>query len=109
MSLNQTKIMAVVREYRRKLKEIFGNQLDNVILYGSFARDEGRKGSDIDILFVLHAPFVYMEAIRKLSHITAEMSIENDVVISRVFVPNEDIQRRKLPFFMNIRREGIPK
>jgi len=108
MSFSQTKIMAIVRKYREKLGEIFGDQLENVIVYGSFARNEAHKGSDIDILVVLRAPFDYMEAIRKSSELTAKLSIEHDVVISRIFVSNDDIQRRNLPFFMNVRREGVP-
>jgi hypothetical protein len=72
------------------------------------ARNKAHKGSDIDILVSLRAPFDYMEAIRKSSELTAKLSIEHDVVISRIFVSNDDIQRRNLPFFMNVRREGVP-
>ena len=108
MSLSQKKIMAIVRKYREKSREIFGDQLEKVIVYGSFARNEAHRSSDIDILVVLRAPVDYMESIRKSSELTAELSIEHDVVISRIFVSNDDIQRRNLPFFINVRREGVP-
>jgi predicted nucleotidyltransferase len=107
MSLSQKKIMAIVRKYREKSREIFGDQFEKVIVYGSFARNEAHRSSDIDILVVLRAPFDYMEAIRKSSELTAKLSIEHDVVISRIFASNDDIQRRNLPFFINVRREGV--
>ena len=108
MNLNQKQIQAIVKEYRQGLKEIFGNKLENVLLYGSCARNEARDDSDIDILVILRPPFDYGNAIRKTSELTAKMSIEHDVVISRVFASNNDYQKRNIPFFMNIRREGLP-
>ncbi len=108
MRLDQSKLKAIVREYREELERLFGDQLVRVTLYGSFARGEGRPDSDIDILCVLRTPFDYYEAIRKSSELTARLSLAHDVVLSRVFVSEEDLKTRGLPFFMNIRREGIP-
>ena len=108
MSIDQSEITAIVREYREGLERLFGDQLVSVTLYGSFARGEGREDSDIDILCVLRAPFDFYEAIRKSSELTARLSLAHDVVLSRLFVSEEDLKTRGLPFFMNIRREGIP-
>lgn len=106
--MDRSKITEVIREYREGLERLFGDQLVSVTLYGSFARGEGREDSDIDILCVLRSPFDYGDAIRKSSELTARLSLAHDVVLSRVFVSEEDVKTRNLPFFMNIRREGIP-
>lgn len=106
--MDQTRINEVVREYSKGLKKIFGDRLVDVLLYGSFARGEGRDDSDIDIVCVLRAPFDYSEAIQKSSKLTAELSLQHDVVLSRVFVSEEELETRNLPFFMNLRREGVP-
>ncbi len=106
--MNQTKITAVVDEYSKGLRQIFGDQLVSVLLYGSFARGEGRDDSDIDLVCVLRPPFVYNEAIRRSSLLTAQLSLKYDVVLSRVFVSEEELRTRNLPFFMNIRKEGVP-
>ncbi|MBI2567873.1 MAG: nucleotidyltransferase domain-containing protein [Candidatus Schekmanbacteria bacterium] len=98
----------VVREYREGLESLFGDQLVGITLYGSFARGEGREGSDIDILCVLDGPFDYGEAIRRSSELTANLSLAHDVVLSRVFVSEADFKTRNLPFLMNVRREGVP-
>ncbi|MBI5244847.1 MAG: nucleotidyltransferase domain-containing protein [Elusimicrobia bacterium] len=106
--MDQSKIAKVVREYREGLERLFGDQLVSVTLYGSFARGEEREDSDIDILCVLRSPFDYNDAIQKSSELTASVSLAHDVVLSRVFVSKEDVKSRNLPFFMNIRREGVP-
>ena len=105
--MDQTKIKTVVDEYSEALRKIFGDELVSVLLYGSFARGEGREDSDIDIACVLRPPFAYAEAIRKSSVLTAKLSLKYDVVLSRVFVSEEELKTRNLPFFMNIRREGV--
>ena len=101
-------VKAIVREYQTGLKGIFRGQLVSVILYGSVARGESREDSDIDVLCVLRSPFDYDEAIRETSELTAKLSLAHEVVISRVFVSEKDLGERNLPFFINVRREGIP-
>ncbi len=106
--MDQMKIKTAVDEYCEGLRKLFGDQLVSVLLYGSFARGEGREDSDIDIVCVLRPPFSYAEAIRKTSALTADLSLKHNVVLSRVFVSEEELKTRNLPFFMNIRREGVP-
>lgn len=101
-------VREIVREYREGLKAIFADQLQSVILYGSRARGEGRDDSDIDLLCVLRGSFDYGEAIRESSELTAGISLERDVVLSRIFVSEKDFSSRNLPFFENVRREGVP-
>jgi predicted nucleotidyltransferase len=105
--MEQSQVERIVREYRRGLEALFGDQLASVILYGSFARGEGREDSDIDVVCVLRGPFNYADALRNTSELTAGLSLAHGVVVSRVFVSEVDLESRKLPFFMNIRREGV--
>lgn len=97
-----------ILEYHKELEGILGDQFRSLILYGSRARDEGREDSDVDLLCVLHGSFDYSEAIRETSEPTARISLEYYVVLSRVFVSEEDFRSRMLPFVMNVRREGVP-
>lgn len=108
MSMDQLKVEKAVREYREGLETLFGDQLVGVTLYGSFARGEGREDSDVDVLCVLRGRFDYGEAVRRSSELTASLSLTYDVVLSRVFVSEADLKTRHLPFFMNVRREGVP-
>ena len=97
----------ILREYRQGLKKIFRDQLIEVILYGSYARGDQHEYSDIDVLCILREPFGYVEAIKKTSRLTAELNLKHDVLLSRAFASENDFRTRQLPFFMNVRKEGI--
>jgi len=70
------KELPVVKEVASTLKDLYGNRLSKIILYGSFARGEQHAESDIDFLVMLHDEKVsqykeinfYNEEMNRLSH-----------------------------------------
>lgn len=106
--MSSAAVHSVLQEYRDALAEEFGEQLEQVILYGSQARRDAREESDIDVLCVMREPFDYGEMISRSSEVTARLSLRYDVVLSRTFVTRREYETRQLPFLMNIRREGVP-
>lgn len=103
-----TRVREILLKYRQGLAAALGNDLVRVILYGSQARDNAHDGSDIDVLCVMRGPFDYGKVIEETSELTAALSLQYDVVLSRAFVTEHEYNERQLPFFMNIRKEGIP-
>jgi uncharacterized protein len=99
-------IRPILKKLKKGLIEIYGEQVDRILLYGSRARGDERPDSDIDILVVLKDDFNYSEMLRLSFDLAASLSLENDVVISRAFVSREQFENRQTPFLMNVRREG---
>jgi predicted nucleotidyltransferase len=92
---------------RREISRVLGDQVESMLLYGSRARGEHRPDSDIDVLVVTRDAVDYGELIRRTSDVVSTLSLENDVVISRVFVSKERFEREQSPFLLNVRREGV--
>lgn len=100
-------IQNTLEEYKNRLEQTLGDRLAQVFLYGSRSRRTHQPSSDIDVLCVLRGSFDYGRMIEETSEITSEISLIHDVVLSRMFVSEQDFQNRNVPFMMNARKEGI--
>jgi predicted nucleotidyltransferase len=106
--MSKRELQGILRGLRRDLARVLGDQLQSVILYGSQARGQARADSDIDVLVVVGDDSDYGDLIRRTSAAVAALSLQHDVVISRVFVSRERFEREQSPFLLNVRREGVP-
>ena len=90
------------------MREIFAQNISQIILYGSVARNEETAESDIDIAIIIDG--VQVSAIRERF---IEWNSEMDMKYNRVFsiVDIEKSQMDKwgnvLPFYKNIKEEGV--
>ncbi len=100
-------ILDIVAALREKLEELYGPRLVNLVLFGSHARGDAEPGSDIDLLIVLRGPVNAGEEIQRTGGIVSDLSLENDVVISCIFMEEQRYLHRNGPLLRNIRREGI--
>lgn len=99
---------AILQAVRRELTRALGDRLDTIVLFGSRARGEARPDSDIDVLVVVRGEFDYADLLHRTSPGLAALSLQNDVVISRVFISREQYDQTRTPFLLNVRREGVP-
>ncbi|MBI3152006.1 MAG: nucleotidyltransferase domain-containing protein [Chloroflexi bacterium] len=100
-------IRKILRELKKGLVQIYGDQLKAVYLFGSFARGEGKlPDSDIDVMVVLNGEFNYREAQKRSIDFVASLCLEHDVVITRKFASDREYSESKMPLFLNIRAEG---
>ena len=105
--MSKRKLQSILGRLRGELKQILGDQLVSVILYGSQARRQAHPGSDIDVLVVVQDDSNYGDLIRRTSEVVAALSLQHDVVISRAFVSRDRYEQEQTPFLLNVRREGV--
>ena len=96
--------------FSRQVKDILGDKLTKIILYGSYARGDYRDNSDIDIMIL--TTFTDEET-RKIKidiyNLAFDFQMEYGIDIS-VIVKNEEhfnYWLGVLPFYDNVQREGI--
>jgi len=91
-------------------REAFGEDLQRVILFGSYARGDYDQESDIDYTAIVNGERRSLQ--QKMNQVwdsSAELGLENDVVISPTVIPSDEYEKYRtiLPYYRNIDREGI--
>lgn len=96
--------------FARGIKDMIGDDLVKIILYGSCARGDDHDGSDVDIMVLTNlSGHELEEAECRIFDLSYDIFMEYDVDIS-VAVKNEEHFRYwlgVLPFYDNIQREGV--
>lgn len=100
----------IIYLFINEVKRNFGNAIGKVILYGSYAREDYREDSDIDIMILTPLTESEIKGIEnEVYDLAYDYGLEHDVTIS-VNIKNEEhfnYWLGALPYYDNIKREGI--
>jgi hypothetical protein len=96
----------VAREAAEELRSLYGQRLQQVLLFGSWARGDAHPESDIDLLVVLDRVESVWEELRKMDPVLWRCSFENDTVISATPVARADLERAAAPILIRAKAEG---
>ena len=108
-----SKIKNILNEYVEGLNKIIGNDLKQVILYGSYARGEQDKSgeiSDIDILILVDSDANEIKKFeKKIIEYSYDMNLKYNVLLSPIIENNEHYNNRVkyMMFYKNIAKEGV--
>ncbi len=97
----------ILQDLKKQLKDLYGERMSHMILYGSRARGDEDTGSDIDILVVLEGEISPSEEVTRTGGIVSRLSLLSNHVISCVFMDRDRFLHRNGPLLRNIRKEGI--
>jgi predicted nucleotidyltransferase len=101
------RLKAILSALRHGFEALYGERLVQMLLFGSQARGDADADSDIDVLIVLQGPVNPGDEIARTSELTAVLSLQHNVVISRAFVSAQQFSDEQSPLLLNVRREGI--
>lgn len=77
------KVDNVLEIFIKKLSKLLGKRLKKIILYGSYARGDFNKNSDIDLMILTDFNNEELKKYRiKVREIACDIEDENDVIIS---------------------------
>lgn len=103
-------IQKVLNDFLEEVKTILGSRLKKIVLYGSYARGDYRKDSDIDIMILTD---LTDKEISEYSNMIwekcADIEIDKGIVISPLIrnIDNFEAWLDVKPFYMNIINEGV--
>jgi predicted nucleotidyltransferase len=101
-------IEPILKEFKQKIAELYGQRLKKVVLYGSYARGQANdEHSDIDLAIVIEGDVNPCSEIDRMIDIINEINLEYNVLISVYPVSEENYIEIKSPLLLNIRREAI--
>jgi type I restriction enzyme S subunit len=105
---NKTRIRELLLELKSGLQSVYGKQLKGVYLFGSYARREADRESDVDVLVVLQDFERYALEVDRTGALAADLSLTHGVSVSLVFMREHEWLWGDTPFLLNVREEAIP-
>lgn len=112
MSDLPTQVDEVLQKFNKGIKSILGKRIKKVILYGSYARGDYNKNSDIDIMILTDLTddeiIKYRNQILDYAY-ELEWNNNFDITISPLIknIDNFNYWVEALPFYMNVEKEGV--
>ena len=106
--LTANQLHQLSQDVKLALTDLYGEWLEQVILYGSYARGDFHAESDVDYLVVLRDEMVQHGAeIRFMSRRIGELSVDYDLFVSVKPTSVQKYRCSQLPYYLNVREEGI--
>ncbi len=107
---SENQLFVILDRIGKTASDVFGEKLNNVYLYGSYARGDQTSESDIDIIVIadVSADELYKYKKPFLTE-TSELGLENDIVITVTLKDLGTFRKYSdvLPFYQNVLREGV--
>ncbi len=96
----------ILQRLRAGPEAIYGDRLDRVLLYGSRARGDAEP--DVDVLVMPGGDVDPIAEIHRTEYLVADLSLENDLVLSCTFLSIEGFEDEADLFLRNVKHNAIP-
>jgi len=87
--------------FLKELKDKFGDKIEEIIVFGSYARGDYDEESDIDVMIVGDVSF------DEVIDVSTKVLLKYGELISPIVISPEEFRRRNDSFIRTVKREGI--
>ena len=110
-ALEQEKLDIILKDFIFECKTTFKDLLYDVRLFGSYARGDYNKDSDIDVMVILDMDEINVKKSRhEVSRIAAMLELKYNVYLSPVIYGKDEYNTRKsFGFCKNVDKEGVSR
>ena len=103
---SQSEALQILEQAYHRVNKVL--PVEDAYLYGSYARGDHRKDSDVDIFITSSSSNQEVETCRwDIAKIASHLSLEHDVVVSVCVRPSASFEPERNFYHANIAREGI--
>lgn len=106
----KSKIDIILNRINEVYYEVYGKDVVDILLYGSYARGDYDHDSDIDIVAIVYGErFDLQKKLDRVWDISSELELEYGIIVSPTVIPfNEYMEYKEiLPYYQNIQKEGV--
>ena len=103
-------IQNLMERYVFEIQNIYGEHLRQIILYGSYAREDFSEDSDIDIMILLDMSDLELKKYsQQLAYMTYDFNLDYDIDIKPIVKSEAHFKKWVVtyPFYANINIEGV--
>ena len=107
MKTENEKLNLILPEIEKRIRELFGEKLVKIILYGSYLRGDNTDESDIDIMVIVNDE--NLEMYKEKSIALTNYYLDNESILLSIIIEKESfVERYKnhSPFLINLVKEG---
>jgi predicted nucleotidyltransferase len=97
----------ILEEVKDALQKLYKDNLVEIILYGSYARNDFNENSDIDLLIVLDKLDSAGKQIDNIVDAIYDINLKYNTLISVIPISNDDYRSINSPLLLNVRKEGV--
>jgi len=104
--LDREAVLKLLEELKAEMKEVLGDKLVGLLLFGSYSRGDYSASSDVDLVILADGELSRAER-DLIDDLIAERSLRHDVVISAIVYPLKTFQEYSTPFLLSVKEDGI--
>jgi len=97
----------LLRRIKEHMRDLYGDRLRGIILYGSEARDENEEDSDIDLMVLLDGPVSFGKDLRTIIDALYPLQLEVLRPLHAIPVDVNVYEAQEFGLYRNVKREGI--
>lgn len=106
----ERELSIILENIENAYRNVYGNQIVRILLYGSYARGDFDQNSDIDIVALVRGERKKLqEELRQVWDVSEELELEYDTIVSPTVIPYDEFEKYKhvLLYYRMIQEEGV--
>lgn len=100
-------VRAALEEAKARLAALYGDRLDRLILYGSYARGDAHEASDVDLLVVLRGDIEPYAEIKRTGLLALDLLLDYGADVSIQPYSVADARDEARSFIRNVAADGV--